>query len=429
MQPASISLPLPKKHERLARRLEEFRSAARPGHLSLALRLESEPLFLDYDGPETLRMTDGAASPWIPAGCLAKPLTATLLATAISEGRLEWNSRVDDILEVRGPARNRLAGITLSHLLNHTHGLDASRIDAVPRTRAGLIDPATLCEQLASSALNSPGELYSYSNAGAWLAGAALERLTGTPYSQLLWETPAIVSGNALEQSGRPSPLCPATGGPLALPITHWLSFAEHHASSDPLSPDPRARGVASLRASQAPLPGWSPAEQAACLGWKYYGEGWFGHTANTATSIAFLRFHPADRLAIVMSASSDIALFAFSVLFRDYFPELKNLKFPRRLTREEGESVRPDSYEGIYAQAKAQIRIAQTDTGRLSFAITSDDPALSASAQPLQPADNQVFFPEGKRNPEFPFLQFLPASGREPFSHLWNGKHLWRRQ
>ncbi len=129
------------------------------------------------------------------------------------------------------------------------------------------------------------------------------------------------------------------------------------------------------------------------------------------------------------MSASSDIALFAFSVLFRDYFPELKNLKFPRRLTREEGESVRPDSYEGIYAQAKTQIRIAQTDTGRLSFAITSDDPALSASAQPLQPADNQVFFPEGKRNPEFPFLQFLPASGREPFSHLWNGKHLWRRQ
>lgn len=427
MQPSPISKHLPQKYERLARRLEEFSSAARPGQLSLAMRLDGDPLFLTYDGPGTLETVDRARCPRVPAACLAKPITATLLAGAGSALRLDWNSRIDDVLEFGGPARSHLAGVTFCQLLNHTHGLDASMIEAVPRTREGFIDAAALCAQLATKPLSAPGELYSYSSAGAWLAGAALERLTGELYSCLLSASPYVASSGG-PQVGQPSSVCPATGGSLELTLAQWLSFAELHASSSPLSHDPLSQSLASLRSSQAPLPGWSPSEQAACLGWKYYGEGWFGHTANTATSTAFLRFNPADHMAIVMSATSEIALFAFSCLFRDYFPELKSLKFPRRLTAKESESLRPESYAGTYAQAKTRILIARTDAGRLSFAVAADDPGLRASEQLLQAAESDIFLPDVKRPPDFPFIQFLRSPHCDSFTHIWNGKQLWRR-
>lgn len=421
MRPAPIGSHLPRKHERLAQRLEELGAAARPGRLCLAMRLQDEPLFLEYDGPGTLRVRDGAHAAPITASCLAKPLTATLLADAVSEGRVDWESPVATVLEARGNARNTLARITFRHLLDHTHGLDASLLETVPRTAHGFIDGAALCAQLAVSPLSAPGELYSYGNAGAWLAGAALEHLTGKSYRRLLWECHRIALREVLASPDPPPPLCPATGGGLALPLADWLSFAQLHASSD--------RSLAALRSSQAPLPGWSPSERAACLGWKYYGEGWFGHTANTATAIAFLRFHPADGIAIVMSATSDIALFAFSCLFRDYFPELKSLKFPRRLTAAERTSLRPESYVGAYAQARTRIQIAMTDAGRLSFTVDSDDPQSRVAAQILQPAENDIFFAEGKRTPEFPFIQLLRCRHSDSFDHAWNGKQLWRRQ
>jgi hypothetical protein len=429
MQPTPNCLPLPQNHERLARRIEEFSAAARPGRLSIALQLGGDPLFLHYDGPGSLRISDSARHSEVAAGCFAKALTASLLAEAVNARPVKWAWQVNDVLEVRGAAASNLAGITFSHLLNHTHGLDASTIESVPRTSGGFIDATALCEQLSTNPLSRPGELYSYSNAGAWLAGAALEHLTGTPYSRLLSASPCLASSDIV-WSSPPSLLCPATGGSLALTLAQWLSFAQVHASSAPGSPDPAARGLAALRSSQVPLPGWSPAERAACLGWKCYGEGWFGHTSNTTTSSAILRFHPDDHLAICMSATTDIALFAFSCLFRDYFPELKYLKFPRRLTPKERESLRPEPYTGLYVQAKTQIEIAATEDGRLSFAIASDDPQLRAPPQILQAADNDIFFCDGRRTPEFSFLQFISAPhSSAPFSHIWNGKHLWRRQ
>jgi CubicO group peptidase (beta-lactamase class C family) len=413
--------------EHLPRRLEELRAAARPGRLSLALSLGGEPQFLEYQAPGSLQAVAGSDTQRVTAGCFTKPLTASLLADAVGAGQVEWSTQINDILRVRGAAADNLAGITFAHLLNHTHGLDASRVETLPRKAHGFIDETALCEGFATRALSAPGELYSYGNAGAWLAGAALERLAARPYSQLLSSSPYIASSPDTMSSpatlaDAPESLCPATGGALELTTAQWLAFAEIHARTGP---------IAALRSSPVSLPGWSPAEQAACLGWKYYGEGWFGHTANTLSSVSFLRFRPADRIAIVMSATNDIALFAFSSLFRDSFPELRNLKFPRRLTSKESASLQLDPYIGVFAQAKTRIEIAKTAEGRLSFAIASDDPALRALPQPLDPAEDHIFFPAGKRTPEFPFVQFLqsthPHDGRY-FGHIWNGKHLWRR-
>jgi CubicO group peptidase (beta-lactamase class C family) len=427
MNPALNDLGLPQTHESLACRLEEFGAAARPGRLSLALQLGRAPVFLDYEGPGTLRRIDGARCPQVLAGCLAKPLTASVLARAVSTGQIGWAAPINDVLSMRGAAADALRGTTFSHLMNHTHGLDASMIETVPRTPSGFIDTAALCDQLAPNPLGAPGELYSYSNAGAWLAAAALERLTTTSYSRLLAESSYVLPSD-MQSDPSPGP-CPATGGSLTLTTPRWLSFTAVHAEASPLSLDPVARSLASLRSSRVSLPGWSPSEQAACLGWKYYGEGWFGHTANMPNSIAFLRFNPGDRISIVMFATSDIAIFAFSCLFREYFPELKTLKSPRRLTSSESESLQHDLYVGAYAQAKTQIVIERTDEGHLSLAIASEDPDMRAPPQVLRAADNDIFFPVGKRTSAIPFIQFLRPPQGHSFAYVWNGRYLWKRR
>lgn len=428
MHPMPNRLRLPERHEVLNSRIEQFSSAARPGRLSLALQVGGDPVFLDYRGSGTLQIIENARTPLVPACCLTKPLTASLLAEAVGVGRLEWAARINDVLEVSGAAGDKLAGITFSHLLSHTHGLDASAITVVPRDSHGFIDALALGEQLPITPLSDPGEMYSYSNAGAWLAGAALERLTDTPFAQLLSESSCALPSD-VTRAGLPSPLCPATGGSLALTAAQWLSFANRHTNAVSLSLDPIERSLALLRASQVSMPGWSLSEQAACLGWKYYGEGWFGHTANLGTSIVFLRFNPIQSTQIVMWATSEIAPFGFSCLLRDYCPELKNLSFPRLLTRAESDALRLEMYVGTYAQAKTQIAIDRTDHGHLSCAIISDDSAQCSPPQVLQAADNDIFFPTGKRNAALPFIQFLRSPDCKSFDRLWNGNHLWRRR
>jgi CubicO group peptidase (beta-lactamase class C family) len=59
----------------------------------------------------------------VTAGCLAKSLTATLMSEAAAAGRVRWNDCVADVLTCGPRERQQLAGITLRHLLDHSHGL------------------------------------------------------------------------------------------------------------------------------------------------------------------------------------------------------------------------------------------------------------------------------------------------------------------
>lgn len=426
MQADATTVNLPAKHQSLLRRLDEFKLSARPGHLSLALLADDEPVFLEYEGPASLQEVEAAHSSCVQAGCFAKPVTASLLADAVEAGHVDWATPIGEVVGAGEVVADRLAGISLFHLLTHTHGLDASSVEEVPRTQ-GLIDAKALCEQLPTRSLSAPGELYSYGNAGAWLAGAALERLAGAPYSELVAASPYIAIGVAPGHS--PPSMCPATGGNLALTAAQWLSFTRLHMSSSPSAAgSPTVRHFAPLVSSPVPLPGWSPTEQAACLGWKCYGDGWFGHTSTTATSIAFLRFNPTGRIALVLSATTELAPFAFSFLFRDSLPELKKVKFPRLLMRSERESPPLDRYIGTYTQSKTRIGITGTHEGWLSFCVESDDPSSRVPAHTPTAAENDIFFPDGRRAPDFPFIQFLRSAGDRSCNYIWNGKHLWRR-
>ena len=353
----------------------------------------------------------------IRAGCLAKPLTATLVAEAIEEKKLDWAVPVSDAVPLDSAATDILRGVTIRQLLNHTHGLDASAVERMPRTHAGWLDIAELCSRLGTLSIAAPGRLHSYTNAGAWIAGAVVEKIYGGSYLRLLSEK-RIIDLDPGADEPRNDRVCPATGEDLTLTIANWLLFLETHLGSH-----------ASLRAEPVPLPGWNPTEQAACSGWKSYGEGWFGHNADLPESSALLRFNPEREVAIVVAAPGHGAFFALAALFGALLPEFANLRPPRLLKPQECAQLELDSYAGAYARARDTIEIDVSACRALSFARRGLRLEREIAPRPLRAADHSLFIPEPRDIPEFAFVQFIASGEAQGFDYLWNGKQLWRRR
>jgi len=388
----------------------------------VGLQVAGHRLFAAIEAGQS-RIDEAPRTP-VAAGCLTKTLTATLAAEAVASQQLDWDTEINAILRIEGRERCGLGRITFNQLLNHTHGLDGSDIVQTPLTAAGWVDAPALCHKLAARPLSSPGTLYSYSDTGARLTGAALERLYGKPCGELLGASEVI--GSTCAWGAAALPVCPANGGGLELTISQWLSFLDAHLRAGTPATGP-ARRMAELRAATVPLPGWSAAERAIARGWKYYGGGWFGHNANMGDRSALLRFNPQEATAIVLAASGDGAFFALAGLFGTALPEFANLRPPRLLTAHERNLLRIEQYPGIYTQSRMRIEVTALPANTLSLSIHSHESADEPPRR-LRPAQDHIFIPEPGGHPELPYVQFVSSPGSDHFDYLWNGKQLWRR-
>lgn len=93
--------------------------------------------------------SDARSSPRMRAGCIAKLLTAELVARLARAGRVSLTDDIADLLDAQWRAATlALRGITVRHLLEHTHGLDDSDIARLPRRADGRIDAKRLCNRL-----------------------------------------------------------------------------------------------------------------------------------------------------------------------------------------------------------------------------------------------------------------------------------------
>ncbi|MBX2798070.1 MAG: serine hydrolase [Myxococcales bacterium] len=122
---------------------------------------------------------------------VAKMHTAAAVLLHASDGDLDLHDPIRDLVpEFRLEAGYSANEITLHHLLSHQSGLP-DRLD-------------WRCEETLEQwfevdwrppALAPPGAFYNYSNSGFNLAGRALERLTGTPFTTLVQEEVLQPSG------------------------------------------------------------------------------------------------------------------------------------------------------------------------------------------------------------------------------------------
>ena len=77
-------------------------------------------------------------------------------------------------------------GVTLRHLLTHLSGLAADRPASLSEFGEGTDALERLAAEQALAGPVGPGELYSYSNYGYWLAGVVTARAAGTTFEEAL---------------------------------------------------------------------------------------------------------------------------------------------------------------------------------------------------------------------------------------------------
>jgi CubicO group peptidase (beta-lactamase class C family) len=255
-----------------------------------------------------------------PIGCVAKLLTAMLVRGAVTRRLFELATPVAEAL---GANNASLRGVTLRHLLEHTHGLDDSLL-APPRYSAALIDRAELLGRIDRLPRTwPPGALYSYGNLGAWLAAAVLERVHARAYGELVRDA-ALAPLAARFAVAAPTPICAATGSGIALTAEELVRLVtEQSPEHVPAWPDNDDFNAIT------PLPGWHPLERGVFLGWKHAARGWFGHQSTRPQASIFVRLEPRRGQALaVLSRERPAAVVALR-MFGAYLPELFDLRLP----------------------------------------------------------------------------------------------------
>ncbi len=124
-------------------------------------------------------------------GSLTKSMTATLSAVLVEQGLLGWGSTVGQVFpDLVGTVHPAYLDVRLDELLSHTGGISASSsaiAESVSQMGGSL--PAQrlrfTAEVLSAAPQQSRGS-YAYSNAGYIIAGAMLERLTGSEWEHLM---------------------------------------------------------------------------------------------------------------------------------------------------------------------------------------------------------------------------------------------------
>ncbi|MGD8379670.1 MAG: serine hydrolase domain-containing protein [Gammaproteobacteria bacterium] len=130
-------------------------------------------------------------------GSAMKPMTADVIASLVQIGKLHWNDRLADLLPDMAKAmKPDYRAVTLRQLLSHHAGL-AAWTNMPEKEWRQLADlPGTPTEQrrafvarvLDQPPVATPGSKMVYSNAGYVVAGYVAERVTGTPWKELLVE-------------------------------------------------------------------------------------------------------------------------------------------------------------------------------------------------------------------------------------------------
>ena len=171
-----------------------WRAHGAPGYV-VAIAGPGGLLHLNAGGVRALGGTEPVRSDDVfHLGSISKPMTATLIATLVDEGRLGWESTPADIWPGwRSVMDARLARVTLAQLLGHRAGIQAFTDDAEFTTLPPF--PGSQREQrLAFSRflLTRPPASdvggHVYSNAGYGIAAAMAEQAAGRSWERLMRE-------------------------------------------------------------------------------------------------------------------------------------------------------------------------------------------------------------------------------------------------
>jgi CubicO group peptidase (beta-lactamase class C family) len=126
-------------------------------------------------------------------GSVTKPMNATMIATLVEEGKLAWESTLEQMFP-DWPIHREVRGVTLAQLLAHRSGLagfmSEAEMEEAPKLYGDERAQRAQFAQwlLARKPALTPGTQFAYSNAGVAVAAAAAERAADRPWEDLMRE-------------------------------------------------------------------------------------------------------------------------------------------------------------------------------------------------------------------------------------------------
>lgn len=164
-------------------------------------------------------------------GSLTKSMTSTLAAKLVQLGIMSWDTSIADVYpDLLGSMHSQYEHITFKQLLSHTSGMRAN-LPNLNSYGQSTIDIQSQRQKMLEEALNVSPEVaagtYLYSNLGYMVAGAMMERLTGTSWEWLLEQN--LFNNLAMTSSGFG---VPDAGGDLSQPVGHFSQGSGWEASN-----------------------------------------------------------------------------------------------------------------------------------------------------------------------------------------------------
>jgi len=181
---AAAATPLP------AQVAAELRESGVPGAAVAALQAGGPGLAFGVGRRDLLHPEDAVGPDTLfKLGSLSKSVTALAAALLVEESRLAWDAPLSRWLPELVDADPRVAGLTLRQLLSHRSGLDLDRLEALLWPQPNAYTGADLVAGIAalrSDPREAPG--FHYSNVNYALAGLAISRAAGQPFTRLVAE-------------------------------------------------------------------------------------------------------------------------------------------------------------------------------------------------------------------------------------------------
>jgi len=123
-------------------------------------------------------------------GSCTKAMTSTMITTLVAEGKLNWESKLIDVIpEIKGSIHADYYNITLWQLLTHRAGLSKNAMDWDVHEHKEIIERrlTILKDNLQKPATYKYGEFH-YSNLGYMVATCMAEKVTGICWESLMQE-------------------------------------------------------------------------------------------------------------------------------------------------------------------------------------------------------------------------------------------------
>jgi len=121
-------------------------------------------------------------------GSISKPFTSIGVLNGVERGLLDLDKDINIYFDEPLIKDSYKTPLTLRHLLTHTGGLDDHFIGKSSRTRAQALTLEESVQQLLPPRVIESGEIASYSNFGAALAGYLLEVTDGRDFSDIIYD-------------------------------------------------------------------------------------------------------------------------------------------------------------------------------------------------------------------------------------------------